>query len=233
MQTQRILLVVTSSDRMGTAPEPTGFWLEEVAAPYYAFIDAKCEVTIASPLGGKAPQDPRSQGEDSQTASTRRFAADVKAQKALDHTLKLSSLDTADYDAVFFAGGHGTMEDFAKDPSVKACVENFWKQGRIVASVCHGPACLTQSLNTRGEPIIKGRRFTCFTDNEERAIALDTYVPFLLESRLREQGGIAETAENFKAHVVVDGQLITGQNPPSSIPVAEAIIYQLRMKQAA
>ena len=233
MQTQRILLVVTSSDRMGTAPEPTGFWLEEVAAPYYAFIDAKCEVTIASPLGGKAPQDPRSQGEDSQTASTRRFAADVKAQKALDHTLKLSSLDTVDYDAVFFAGGHGTMEDFAKDPSVKTCVESFWKQGKIVASVCHGPACLTQSLNTRGEPIIKGRRFTCFTDSEERAIALDRYVPFLLESRLREQGGIAETAENFKAHVVVDGQLITGQNPPSSIPVAEAIIYQLRMKQAA
>ena len=233
MQTNRILLVVTSSDRMGTAPEPTGFWLEEMAAPYYAFIDAKCEVTLASPLGGKAPQDPRSSGEDSQTASTRRFEADARAQKALDCTIKLSTIDAADYDAVFFAGGHGTMEDFAKDASVKACVESFWKQGKIVASVCHGPACLTQSLNGRGEPIIKGRRFTCFTDNEERAIALDKYVPFLLESRLREQGGIAETAENFKAHVVVDGQLITGQNPASSIPVAEAMIYRLRLKQAA
>jgi putative intracellular protease/amidase len=233
MHTQRILLVVTSSDRMGTAPEPTGFWLEEVAAPYYAFIDAKCEVIIASPQGGKAPQDPRSQGEESQTASTRRFAADEKAQKALDHTLKLSSIDPQDYDAVFFAGGHGTMEDFAKDISVKSCVETFWKQGKIVASVCHGPACLTQSLNARGEPVIKGRRFTCFTDSEERAIGVDKYVPFLLESRLREQGGIAETAENFTAHVVVDGQLITGQNPPSSIPVAEAMIHRLRMKQAA
>jgi len=233
MQTNRILLVVTSSDIMGTAPEPTGYWLEEVAAPYYAFIDAKCEVAIASPLGGKAPQDPKSMAEDAQTASTRRFEADVKAQKLLNHTLTLSSIDAGAYDAVFFAGGHGTMEDFAKDPSVKHIVETFWKQGKPVASVCHGPAALTQSLNTRGEPIVKGKRFTCFTDIEESTIGVDKFVPFLLESRLKEQGGTPQNAQPFQPNVVIDGQLITGQNPASSIPVAEAIIHQLRMKMAA
>lgn len=233
MQTNKILLVVTSSDRCGTAPEPTGFWLEEVAAPYYAFVDAKYDVTIASPQGGKAPQDPRSHAEDAQTASTRRFEADIKAQKKLDCTLKLSSVNATDYDAVFFAGGHGTMEDFAKDASVKAIAEHFWKQGKSVASVCHGPAVLTQSLNLRGEAMVKGKRFTCFTDAEETAIGVDRYVPFLLESRLKEQGGIAQNAAPFQPNVIVDGQLITGQNPASSIPVAEAIIHQLRMRMAA
>jgi putative intracellular protease/amidase len=233
MQTNRILLVVTSSDRMGTAPEPTGFWLEEVVAPYYAFVDAKYDVTVASPLSGEAPKDPRSLAEDAQTPSTRRFEADVKAQKMLNHTLKLSTLDPSDYDGVFFAGGHGTMEDFATDASVKAIVEGFWKQGKPVASVCHGPAALTQALNTRGEPLVKGKRFTCFTDQEETNIGVHVYVPFMLESRLKEQGGMPQNAEPFKANVVVDGQLITGQNPASSIPVAEAMIHQLRMQVAA
>lgn len=233
MEMSRILLVVTSSDRMGSSPEPTGVWLEEVAAPYYAFTDARCQVTIASPMGGKTPLDPKGAAEENQTASTRRFEADVKAQAALNHTLKLASLNAADYDGVFFAGGHGTMEDFPTDASVKAMVEQFWRSGKPVASVCHGPACLVAAQTPQGQPIVKGRAFTCFSDAEETTIGAHVHVPFMLESKLKELGGIPQQGENFASNVVVDGQLITGQNPASSIPVAEAIIHQLRQKIAA
>lgn len=225
MHTSRILIVVTSSDRMGTAPEPTGLWLEEVAAPYYAFADAKCEITIASPQGGAAPFDPRSYAESSQTASTRRFEVDAKAKHALAHTIKLAAVTLDDYDAVFFAGGHGTMDDFATDTSVRAVAEHFFAQGKTVSAVCHGPAALAQ-LPAR----VKGRRLTCFTNEEETLIELHERVPFLLESRLREQGATFSHAAPFTAHVVVDGNLVTGQNPPSSIPVAEAVIHQLRQR---
>ncbi len=231
MHTSRILIVVTSSDHMGTALEPTGLWLEEVAAPYYAFADAKCEVTIASPKGGAAPIDPRSNAESSQTASTRRFEADVKAQHKLAHSIKLASVTLDDYDAVFFAGGHGTMDDFATDATVRAAAEHFFERGKTISAVCHGPAALAQ-LPAQ----VKGRRLTCFTDAEETLVELNKRVPFLLESRLREQGATFSNAAAFTPHVVVDGNLITGQNPPSSIPVAEAVIHQLRsreLKQAA
>lgn len=233
MQANRILLVVTSSDRVGSAHEPTGVWLEEIAAPYYTFLDAKCEVTIASPLGGQAPLDPTSLKDENQTASTRRFDADAKAQRALGHTLKLSTINASGYDAVFFAGGHGTMDDFPTDASVKATVEAFFNAGKPVASVCHGPACLVQAVARNGEPVVKNRRFTCFSDVEERQIGADSYVPFMLESRLKELGGVPQQAEPFKSNVVADRQLVTGQNPASSIPVAEAVIYQLRQLMAA
>lgn len=231
MHTQRILIVVTSSDRVGTAPEPTGLWLEEVAAPYYAFVDARCDVTIASPQGGRAPIDPRSADESSHTASTRRFESDVKAQHALAHTIKLASVSLADYDAVFFAGGHGTMDDFPTDAAVRNAVEYFWRAGKTVSAVCHGPAALVQARDARGDTIVKDHRFTCFTDEEETLIGVQNFVPFMLESRLREQGGTPVNALPFQPNVVVDGNLITGQNPPSSIPVAEAVIHQLRTRQ--
>lgn len=233
MHTTRILLVVTSSDRMGTAPEPTGVWLEEVAAPYYVFADARCDVTVASPQGGKAPIDPKSHNESAQTASTRRFEADAKAQTKLECTLKLASLAEKNYDAVFFAGGHGTMNDFATDDSVKSMVEAFMSAGKPVASVCHGPAALVRAVTKSGAPLIKGKRFTCFTDSEETAVGLNTQVPFLLESKLKELGGKPQSGEDFAAHIVADGLLITGQNPASSIPAAEAVIHQLRMRAAA
>jgi putative intracellular protease/amidase len=229
----RLLLVVTSSDRMGTAPEPTGLWLEEAVAPYYALADAHWDVRIASPLGGNTPLDPTSLQEDHQTAATRRYDADIKLQSALAHTMKLSSVNAADYDAVFFAGGHGTMDDFVTDPSVTATVEAFFHAGKPVASVCHGPACLVKAKAANGSPIIQGRSFTCFSNAEETFIGAHETVPFMLESRLSELGGTAKHAENFAANVVVDGNLITGQNPASSIPAAEAIIHQLRMKLAA
>jgi putative intracellular protease/amidase len=233
MQTNRILMVVTSSDRMGKSPEPTGSWLEEIAAPYYAFIDSKCDVTIASPRGGSAPLDPKGLEDANQTASTRRFEADIKAQRALGSTIKLSTITPANYDAVFFAGGHGTMEDFPTDASVKTIVESFYRSGKPVASVCHGPACLVAATNLRGEPIISGHHFTCFSDAEERSIGADAHVPFLLESTLTALGGKPDHAAMFAANIVVDRHLITGQNPASSIPVAEAIIQQLRQKIAA
>ncbi len=230
MQTQRILLVVTSSDHAGTALEPTGVWLEEVAAPYYAFLDAKCDITVASPKGGAAPIDPRSSEEQSQTASTRRFAVDAKAQHALAHTIKLASVTLDDYDAIFYAGGHGTMDDFATDPAVTAATEHFLHRGKTLSAVCHGPAALVNARTTTGEPAVQGRRLTCFTDEEERMVGLDTRMPFLLESRLREYGATFSNTSPFQSHVVVDGNLITGQNPPSSIPVAEAVIHQLRTR---
>ena len=228
MQTSRILFVVTSADRMGNAPQPTGSWIEEVAAPYYTFTDAKYDVTVASPLGGQAPLDPTSLREENATASTRRFDADVKAQAALAHTLKLSAIDVTSYDAIFFPGGHGTMEDFPKDASVKAAVEYFYQSGKPLASVCHGPACLVDALKPNGDPVIKGHHFTCFTDEEEVAVGLDKLVPFLLESRLTSQGGTVRCEKPFQPNVVIDRNLITGQNPASSIPAAEAVISRLR-----
>ena len=231
MQTSRVLFVVTSADRMGKSPEPTGSWIEEVAAPYYAFLDAKYEVTVASPLGGNAPLDPTSQREENATASTRRFEADVKAQAALAHTIKLSTIELAGYDAIYFPGGHGTMEDFSNDASVKAAVEYFYQSGKPLATVCHGPACLVAAVKPTGEPVVKGHSFTCFTDEEEVTVGLDKQVPFLLESRLTSQGGNVRRAKPFQPNVVVDHNLITGQNPASSIPAAEAVIHQLRARQ--
>jgi len=228
MHTHHILFVVTSADRMGTAPDATGSWIEEIAAPYYAFKDARCKITLASPKGGAAPIDPKSNAEENQTASTRRFEADASAKASLAATAALSSINPDEYDAIFFAGGHGTMEDFPTSANVKHMVETFYAAHKPVASVCHGPACLVNANKPNGEALIKGRRFTCFSDEEETIVGLANAVPFMLESRLVQQGGTATTALPFSPNVVVDGQLITGQNPASAIPVAEAVIYYLR-----
>lgn len=228
MQTFRILFVVTSADHMGSTPDKTGSWIEEIAAPYYTFRDARCRVTLASPKGGPAPIDPKSFAPENQTASTRRWAADSTARAALSSTSKLSSLNADDYDAIFFAGGHGTMEDFPTDLSVKAAIETMYAAGKPVSAVCHGPACLVNAIKPNGEPMVKDHRFTCFTDEEETSVGLEKLVPFLLETRLNEQGGTSVSHAPFKGNVVVDGNLITGQNPASAIPVAEAVIHQLR-----
>ena len=231
MQTDRILFVVTSADRCGSAPDPTGSWLEEIAAPYYAFRDARCEVTLASPKGGDAPLDPKSFDEEYTTASTRRWDADEKAQAALKATTPLSAINAKDYDAIFFAGGHGTMDDFPVDAHVKALVEAFYAAGKPVSSVCHGPACLVNAVKANGEPLVRGHEFTCFTDAEEISIGLQDVVPFLLESRLKSQGGKSVHEQPFNMCVVVSENLITGQNPASAIPTAEAVIHQLRSQR--
>ncbi len=233
MQTNRVLFVVTSANRMGNAPGETGSWLEEIAAPYYVFKDARCEVTLASPKGGAAPIDPKSNEAENCTASTRRFEADAKAKAALNSTAKLADLDAKNYDAIFFAGGHGTMEDFPKDASVKSLIEAFYAANKPVSAVCHGPACLVNAVKANGEPLVKGHRFTCFTDEEETLVGLAEIVPFLLETKLTEQGGIAVRELPFAANAVVSGHLITGQNPASAIPVAESVIHQLRARAGA
>lgn len=233
MNTSRILMVLTSSKTMGNANIPTGLWLEEFAAPYYVFADARMHVSVASPQGGSAPIDAKSQDESAQTPSTRRLHADSKAQALLYNTQKLSTLNPTDFDAIFFAGGHGTMDDFATDDTVKAMVEAFITASKPVAAVCHGPAALVRAQKKNGEPLIKGRTFTCFTDEEETMIGLHTKVPFMLESRLNTLGGKSSNAQAWAAHVVVDGALITGQNPASSIGVAESVIHQLRQRMAA
>ncbi len=226
--TPRILMVLTSADRLQGLSKSTGSWLEEVAAPYYTFLDAKCSVTLASPKGGAAPIDAESLQEQNQTASTRRFEADAAATHALANTAALSALDFAQYDAVFFAGGHGTMEDFPVDAQVRKLVEHFYTRHKPVAAVCHGPACLVSAVKGNGEPLIRGHRFTCFTDAEEIAVGLETQVPFMLEARLSAQGGTADVAAPFAPKVVADGALITGQNPASAIPTAEAVIAYVR-----
>lgn len=230
MQTRHILFVLTSATRMGDCPKVTGSWLEEVAAPYYTFLDARCRVTLASPQGGAAPIDPESLEEANSTASTRRWQADDAAKAALASTTPLPDVTADAYDALFFPGGHGTMEDFPKDANVKALVEAFYRQGKPIASVCHGPACLVNAKKPKGEPLIQGHRFTCFTDAEEESVGLRDAVPFLLESRLTELGGVCASALPFEARVVVDGPLLTGQNPASAIPLAEAVIHQLRLR---
>ncbi len=231
MHTDRILFVVTSATRMGNSAKPTGSWFQEIAAPYYAFTDARCDVTLASPLGGAAPLDTTSLEEKHRSAATRRFDADAKATAALAATVKLSTINAADYDAVFFAGGHGTMADFTSDVSVKSMVENFYATGKPLSAVCHGPACFVNATKKNGEPLIKGHRFTCFTDEEEIRAGFANSVPFLLESRLILQGGTAINELPYQNNVVVDRHLITGQNPASAIPVAEAVIARLRSVQ--
>ncbi len=229
MPTPRILFVVTSANRMGNLPDATGSWLEEIAAPYYAFTDARCAVTLASPKGGAAPIDAKSTLAENQTASTRRFEADAKATALLANTTALSAINPADYDAVFFAGGHGTMVDFPVDTNVKRIIEACYASGKPIAAVCHGPACFVGANKANGAAIIDGHRFTCFSDAEETLVGLETQVPFMLESRLIAQGGTAQIATPFSAKVVSDRPLITGQNPASAILVAEAVIHQLRL----
>ena len=231
MHTDRILFIVTSATKLANASTPTGSWIEEIAAPYYAFTDARCEITFASPLGGAAPIDPVSRQEENCTASTRRFDVDAAARSALAATKKLSSLNAKDYDAVFFAGGHGTMADFPSDATVISIVEHFYAAGKPLASVCHGPACLVGAKKPNGEPLVKGHRFTCFTDAEETSVGLADVVPFLLESQLRAQGGKPVNELPFQGNVVTDGNLITGQNTQSSIATAEHVIHQLRCTQ--
>lgn len=233
MHTLRVLLVVTSADRVAGLPDPTGSWLEEVAAPYYTFKDAHCDVTLASPQGGAAPIDARSLDAENQTAATRRFAEDLLASNALKATQKLAGLNLAQFDGVFFAGGHGTMEDFPTDATVKGVVEQFYADGKPVAAVCHGPACFVRATKPNGEALMHGHRFTCFSDAEETAIGLEKLVPFLLESRLREQGGTPDVAPLFVSNVIVSANVITGQNPASAIPTAEAVIHQMRARRSA
>ncbi len=220
-QPKSILMIVTSHDKIDET-HPTGLWFEEFAVPYTLFRREGYEVVVASPRGGPAPIDPRSLEGFKETDENE------AARRALQKTIRVDErLRAADFDAVFLPGGHGTMFDLPDNPQVQRLVTEFLQVDKVLASVCHGPACLVGAMLKSGEPLVKGRRITAFTDAEERAVELDKAMPFLLESRLREMGAEFVPAENWQDNVVVDGKLVTGQNPQSSASAAKAVIRLL------
>jgi putative intracellular protease/amidase len=223
----KILLVLTSHDQLGNTGEKTGFWLEELAAPYYAFRDAGAELTLASPNGGRPPLDPKSSEPASQTDSTRRFEADAVAMKALANTRKLSEVSIDDYDAVFYPGGHGPLWDLAEDHYSIALIESAIAAGKPVAAVCHAPGVLRHVLAADGKLLVRGRAVTGFSNSEEAAVGLTQVVPFLVEDMLKQSGGNYSKAADWQSHVVTDGLLNTGQNPASSVATARALLKQL------
>jgi len=225
--TKKILMVLTSHDELGNTGQKTGFWVEEFAAPYYAFIDAGVEVTLATPKGGQAPIDPTSTLEDFQTAATDRYDADKNAQGKIAKTLKLSSLNESDFDGVFYPGGHGPLWDLTDNSDSISLIENFLKAGKAVATVCHASAALLNVKNLAGDFAIKGKAVTGFTNSEEEAVQLTEVVPFLLEDELITRGGEYQKAEDWHAFAVQDGLIITGQNPASSTLAAEKLLKHL------
>ena len=219
-----ILFVLTSHDRLGTTGEKTGFWLEEFAAPYYALSDAGAIITLASPEGGKPPIDPKSTLPENQTEATRRFEVDDAAQAQLAVTRKLADISATAFDAIFLPGGHGPMWDLAVDTTSIALIEAFAKAGKPVAAVCHAPVALTNARGPDDKFLVSGKRVTGFSNEEEQAVGLASVVPFLLEDRIRERGGLYRRGPLWAPHVEVDGKLVTGQNPASSVPVARSLL---------
>lgn len=224
----KILMILTSHSELGDSGHKTGFWAEEFAAPYYAFKDAGAEITLASPNGGQPPIDPNSQQADAQTSATVRLFEDESALDQLATTLKLTEVNANEFDAVFYPGGHGPLWDLVDNQESIGLIQNFWQQGKPVAAVCHAPAVLVNAKDVSGEPLVKGKRVSGFTNTEEEAVGLAAVVPFLLENRLRDLGGDYQKVADWQPLAVVDGRLITGQNPASSEAVAAELIKQLR-----
>ncbi|MFI9485858.1 type 1 glutamine amidotransferase domain-containing protein [Promicromonospora sp. NPDC052451] len=224
----KILIVLTSHGELGDTGRKTGFWLEELATPYYHFRDVGWDITLASPQGGRPPLDPKSNEPQFQTERTRRFEADVDAEALLGATARLDSVSVDDFDAVFYPGGHGPLWDLAEDPASIALIERMVRAGRPLALVCHAPGALRHATTPDGEPLVAGRQVTGFTDSEEDAMGLTEVVPFLVEDDLVARGAVFSRVRNFEPHVVVDGMLVTGQNPASSGPAAMELISMVR-----
>jgi putative intracellular protease/amidase len=225
LMSKRIVIVLTSHGTLGSSGKKTGFWFEELAAPYYEFIDAGAHVDLASPQGGRPPADPGSM--TNPPAIVKRFLDDPAAVDKLNATRRLTAIYPSDYDAVFVAGGHGVMWDLADDPRAAAFLGEAAQGGKIVAAVCHGPAALVPVKLKNGDSIVKGRRVAAFSNEEEAAVHLTDTVPFALETRLRELGGKYERGPNWSSFVVRDGNLVTGQNPQSSAQTAREVLTAL------
>ncbi len=225
----KILMVLTSHNQLGNTGKPTGFWLEEFAAPYYVFHDAGLKITLASPKGGQPPLDPKSDEPDAQTDDTRRFRSDTAAQKLLANTEKLENIHADDFDAVFYPGGHGPLWDLAEDTHSIKLIEQFWAAGKPVAAVCHAPGVLRKVTKPDGSPLVKGKRVTGFTNSEEEGVGLTSVVPFLVEDELKKAGGLFERTDDWGEYAVVDGHLVTGQNPASSAIAAEELLKLLNL----
>ena len=224
----KILMVLTSHDQLGNTGRKTGFWLEELAAPYYVFKEAGARVTLASPKGGRPPLDPKSNDPNFRTDLTRRFEQDTDAEAQLSKTLLLESVKQEDYDTVFYPGGHGPMWDIAEDRNSIRLIESFLAAGKPVALVCHAPGALRHVKTPSGRPLVEGKTVTGFTNGEEEAVELTKVVPFLVEDELLRLGATFSKVKNWAVHTVTDGQLITGQNPASSGPGAKALLEAMK-----
>ena len=224
---KKVLFVVTSHDKLGNTGEKTGFWIEELVAPYYELADKGIQIDIATPLGGQPPIDPKSADTSAATEDTKRFDNDAELQSKLKQTLKLADIKQADYDAVFYPGGHGPLWDLANDKNSIALIESFYTNNKPVAFVCHAPGALKE-VKINGEYLVKGRKVTGFTNSEEEAVGLTDVVPFLLEDVLKQNGGIYSKTDDWQPYAVEDGLLITGQNPASSKLVAEKLLNLLK-----
>ncbi|WP_138923214.1 type 1 glutamine amidotransferase domain-containing protein [Sulfitobacter sp. BSw21498] len=223
----KILMVLTSHDKLGDTGNKTGFWLEEFAAPYYVFKDAGAEVTLASPKGGQPPLDPSSDAEDAQTEATKRFKGDDAAQKELANTKVLSDVSADGFDAIFYPGGHGPLWDLAEDKSSINLIETFAASDRPVGAVCHAPAVFKHTKGTDDKPLVSGKTVTGFTNTEEEAVGLTDVVPFLVEDMLKSNGGTYKKGDDWASFVVTDGKLVTGQNPASSEEAAHKLLSLL------
>ena len=228
----KILMVLTSHDQLGNTGRKTGFWLEEFAAPYFVFRDAGVDLTLASPKGGQPPVDPKSDLPENQTPAMARFKKDATAQKELSQTVNLTDVKAEDFDTVFYVGGHGPLWDLAESPVSIALLESFYNSGKPIALVCHSPGVL-RHVTYKGEPLVKGKRVTGFTNDEEEAVKLTKVVPFLVEDELLRLGATFEKLANWHPFSIVDGQLITGQNPASSTSAAEALLNLVGQKAAS
>nr|WP_323521648.1 type 1 glutamine amidotransferase domain-containing protein [Mucilaginibacter sp. 10B2] len=226
----KVLIVLTSHSKLGNTGEKTGFWIEEFAAPYYVLADAGVELTIASPKGGQPPIDPKSEAPGAQTPATLRFNNDQALKDKLANTIKLSNVSQIDYDAVFYPGGHGPLWDLANDEISIALIENFYKHNKPVAFVCHAPGALIKVKTPNGEPLVKGKAITGFSNAEEDAVKLTAIVPFLLEDELEKLGGVYTKGPDWGVYVKKDGLLITGQNPASSEAAAKLLLATLKEK---
>ncbi len=224
----KILMVLTSHSELGDTGKKTGFWIEEFTAPYYLFQDAGAEITLASPKGGQPPIDPTSDKPENQTAATIKFKADKELQETLSQTKKLSEISQDDFDAVFYPGGHGPLWDLTNDSESIKLIQDFWKNKKPVAAVCHAPAVLLNVKDENDDALVKDKKVTGFTNSEEEAVQLTEIVPFLLEDELKNKGGIYSNKEDWASYVVTDGLLITGQNPQSSEAAAEELLKLLK-----
>lgn len=228
----RILQVLTSHDQLGNTGRKTGFWLEEGAAPYFVFRDAGVQLTLASPKGGQPPIDPKSDLPENQTPAMARFKKDETAQKAFANTIRLADVKAGDFDTVFYSGGHGPMWDLAESAVSIALLESFYNSGKPIALVCHSPGVL-RHVKYKGEPLVKGKHVTGFTNGEEAEVKLTTVVPFLVEDELLRLGAIFEKVRNWEPHYIVDGRLISGQNPASSTSTAQALLRAVGAEKVA
>jgi putative intracellular protease/amidase len=224
----KILMVLTSHDQMGDTEHKTGFWLEEFTSPFYVFKDAGADITLASPKGGQPPVDPNSEAEDALTESTQRFAQDTHAREMLASTKKLADVDMNQYDAIFYPGGHGPLWDLANDEKSAELIKTAYEQDKVIGAVCHAPGVFKNVFIKPGQNLVGGREVTGFTNTEEEAVQLDKIVPFLVEDMLKDNNARYSRGDDWGPHIVVDGKLITGQNPASSEGAAKAVLQALQ-----